>query len=165
MSNDKRPAIMQKRDQLDTIIGPGTKFEGEITAIGMIRIDGVYKGNLTTQGDVLIGDQGEVNGSLTTEGDITVVDNGVVAGHLRANNVIIAGRAQAEIKSGNLLEIKSTGKVLGDVDVAKLVIENGAIFRGQCVMQEKEPFDDKPKIRIENTDGNIKDLDPDKKKF
>ncbi len=157
MSNDKRQSVMQKRDQLDTIIGPGTKFEGEITAIGMIRIDGVYKGNLTTQGDVLVGDQGEVNGSLSTEGDIMVVDKGVVSGTLTAKNVVIAGRAQAQIRSEDLLEIKSTGKVLGDVDVSKLVIENGAIFKGQCNMKEDIEFSDIPKHRIENVEGINKD--------
>lgn len=106
----------QKIDEIDTVIGPGTKFNGDIEAIGIVRVDGTFTGNIVTQGDVIIG------------------DNGTVIGIVTARNMIVAGTSNAELNCSGKLEIKSQGRVIGDVFVDSIIIEERAIFKGKCSM-------------------------------
>lgn len=117
MFNNKKP---QKIDEIDTIIGPGTKFEGNIEAIGIVRVDGSFKGNIITKGDVIIG------------------DNGNVVGTVSARNMVVAGITNANINCSEKLEIKSQGKLNGDIEVKSIIIEENAIFNGKCLMRTQK---------------------------
>ncbi len=135
-SNNKKPQV-QKVDEIDTVIGPGTKFEGEIKAIGIVRIDGVFSGEISTQGDIIVGDQGEANGNLSS------------------NNMIIAGKSNAKLKCKEKLEIRSSGTVIGDVEVKNIVIEENAVFKGQCVMENEDTANNKEKASDNSKKQNI----------
>lgn len=117
MANDKKA---QKIDEIDTVIGPGTKLEGKIEATGIVRVDGSFEGDIITQGDIIIGEKGSVQGQI------------------KAKNMIVAGTSLAKIKCQGKLEIRSTGKVVGDVIINDIIIEEKAIFEGQCLMRSKE---------------------------
>ncbi|OEF99677.1 hypothetical protein BHF71_07935 [Vulcanibacillus modesticaldus] len=110
----------QKINEIDTVIGPGTNFEGNIEAIGIVRVDGSFSGDMTTQGDIIVGEQGQVKGNL------------------KGRNMIIAGSSYAKLICEEKLEIKSSGKVIGDVEVGNIVIEEKAVFKGQCLMRYEE---------------------------
>ena len=113
----------QKVDEIDTVIGLGTKFEGNIEATGIVRIDGSYIGNIATKGDLIIGEDGKVDGEV------------------KARNIIVAGTSQAKLNCEGKLEIRETGKVMGDVEVGSIIIEDKAVFAGNCIMR----YDDKLK--------------------
>lgn len=121
MFNNKK---IQKIDEIDTIIGPGTKFDGNIEAIGIVRVDGEFKGNIVTKGDVLIGDNGKVDGTVS------------------ARNMVVAGSSTADINCSEKLQIKANGKVIGDIVVKNIIIEENAIFNGKCSMKSKEVADE-----------------------
>ncbi len=127
-SNNKKQPQAQKTDQIDTVIGPGTKFEGEIKAIGIVRIDGFFNGNLTTKGDIIVGELGEANGILSS------------------NNMIIAGKSKAKLICEDKLEIRTTGTVIGDVEVKNIVIEEKAVFKGQCFMKNENDKSNKEDV-------------------
>lgn len=110
----------QKIDEIDTVIGPGTSFEGNVNATGIVRIDGVFRGEITTKGDIIVGEQGKVSGSLSS------------------NNMIIAGNSDAALMCSGKLEIRATGKVVGDIEVDSIIIEDKALFNGQCKMKNSE---------------------------
>ncbi len=107
-------------DDIDTVIGPGTNFEGNIQAVGIIRIDGIFNGEMTTQGDIIIGERGNVKGTLI------------------ARNMIVAGVSYATLDCKGKLEIKASGKVKGDISVESIVIEDGADFTGKCTMKSED---------------------------
>lgn len=107
-------------DDIDTVIGPGTVFEGNVKAIGVIRVDGSFNGEMVTQGDIIIGEKGNVEGILN------------------ARNMIVAGNSKAKLYCEGKLEVKSTGRIIGDVVVDSIVIEDGAIFKGHCQMKREE---------------------------
>ncbi len=118
---------MRKKNQLDvppdkvnTVIGKDTYFKGSIKAKGLIRIDGEMDGEITTQGDVVIGESGKV----TVE--------------LKARNTAVAGHVTGSIELSGKLEIKSTGSVIGNVKTNGLAIEDGANFSGTCEMKRKD---------------------------
>ena len=94
----------------------GTYIEGVIKASGDIRIDGTLKGSLQTEGKLVIGTSGQIDGDITCQ---SAEIHGVVNGKITVNE---------------LLSLKSSCKLLGDIVIGRLAIEPGAQFSGSCVM-------------------------------
>jgi len=97
-------------------INSDTVIEGNIKARGNLRIDGTLKGNLECQGRVVVG------------------TSGVIDGDIRCENAEVEGSIKANITVTDLLTLKSTAKVQGDIVTKKLAIEPGATFTGSCSM-------------------------------
>ena len=103
------------------IIGAGTVIEGDIKSEGDIRIDGTLNGSLITKGKLVLGTTGMVDGEVSCQ-------NGDISG-------IITGK----IKVAELLSLKATSKLSGDITTNKLSIEPGANFSGSCAMAGSVP--------------------------
>jgi len=88
-----------------------------------VRIEGAYEGEIAIRGMVVIGETGRI----TCE-------------NLRANTVIVAGAVRGNV-TAEKLEIRSTGRVWGDVTVTAFSTEEGAFLRGQVRMEEKVELD------------------------
>lgn len=106
-------------DKVDTLLGKGTEFNGKIKANGILRIEGQAEGEIESSGDVII-----------TEGS-------TVKANISARNAMIAGEYIGNIFLDGKLEIRATGKVIGDIKVASLVVEDGGLLEGKCEMQKK----------------------------
>lgn len=102
------------------LISTGTDITGDIKSNGDIRIDGSLTGNLNTKGKVVIGPTGKVKGEV-------ICKNSEIAG-------IIEGKIIVE----QLLNLKASSKITGDIVTVKLSIEPGALFSGNCKMSETE---------------------------
>ena len=98
------------------MIGEGTVITGDIKSKGDIRVDGSLKGSINTEGKVVVGQGGVI------EGDVTCKD------------ADIAGVIKAKISVSQLLSLKSSAKLNGDIITNKLSIEPGASFTGSCSM-------------------------------
>jgi cytoskeletal protein CcmA (bactofilin family) len=107
---------LHDRPRIDTIIGPSSNIEGKISATGTVRIDGKYTGDIFTDEDVLIG------------------ENGVLNGNINARNVSISGKVDGNVFCKGLLEIFPSGHLDGDIEVSKISISDGAIYKGNCNM-------------------------------
>lgn len=97
-------------------INSDTVIEGTIKASGNLRIDGKLTGKLECKGRIVIGASGSVEGEI------------------RCENAEIEGSIKADIIVTELLSLKSTAKVQGDIVTKKLAIEPGASFSGSCSM-------------------------------
>jgi cytoskeletal protein CcmA (bactofilin family) len=97
-------------------INSDTAIEGSIKAKGNLRIDGKLTGTLECQGRVVIGASGSVDGEI------------------RCQNAEIEGSINANVIVSELLSLKATAKVHGDIVTKKLAIEPGASFSGSCSM-------------------------------
>jgi cytoskeletal protein CcmA (bactofilin family) len=108
----------KKKEMTETVntIGVGTTIIGDVQSKGDIRVDGTLKGSVNTSGKVVLGKEG------TIEGDIV------------CNSADISGVLQAKITVSQLLSLKSTAKLNGDIITNKLSIEPGASFTGSCSM-------------------------------
>ena len=102
------------------LISNGTDITGDIKSNGDIRIDGTLRGNLNTKGKVVIGPTGKVNGEVICK------------------NSEVSGFIEGKIIVGQLLNLKASSKILGDIATSKLSIEPGALFSGNCKMSEGE---------------------------
>ncbi len=103
-------------NKLPNMIGPGTKITGDIDTNGDIRIDGIIEGSVQSKGKIVIG------------------NNGSIKGKVKCTNAEIAGEMNGEIEVMELLSLKATSKLMGDIKTNKLSIEPGAIFSGTCTM-------------------------------
>jgi cytoskeletal protein CcmA (bactofilin family) len=115
---------MAKYNETDSttinLISNGTDITGDIKSNGDIRIDGTLKGNLTTKGKVVIGPTGKVSGEVICK------------------NSEVSGIVEGKITVGQLLNLKASSKILGDIATSKLSVEPGAIFSGNCKMSEND---------------------------
>lgn len=101
------------------LIGVGTEITGDVNSNGDIRIDGSLTGNLKTAGKVVIGETGKVKGEINCK------------------NSEVLGEVHGKIQVSELLSLKATSKIFGDIITKKLAIEPGSKFTGNCNMGEE----------------------------
>lgn len=111
---------MAKNNDVDAssinIIRNGTEINGDISCKGDIRIDGKLFGNLKSEGKVVVGEEGFVEGSI------------------ECAFATISGDLKVTISVNELLTLKSTSNLVGEITTNKLQIEPGANFSGNCKM-------------------------------
>ncbi len=103
-------------ENLDTLIGTKTIFEGILISNESICIEGTVKGKIECRGSVVVGQGGKVKADIIAE------------------NAFIGGQVSGNITTKNRLEITSTGRVKGNIETACLVISEGVVFEGSCHM-------------------------------
>lgn len=101
------------------LIGSGTIVKGDITSNGDFRIDGTLIGSITSKSKVVIG---------TT---------GIVDGEIHCLNADFSGKIKANVKVSELLTLKSSTNLIGNINIGKLAIEPGAQFTGNCSMENE----------------------------
>ena len=108
-----------KAGTLTSFVGEDTVLTGQATFTGMLRIDGNMSGSVNSQnGTVIIGTGGQVDANL----------NVAVA--------IIYGTVNGDITASKRIELGRTSRVLGNIQTPSLVMEQGAIFEGMCLMPQ-----------------------------
>jgi cytoskeletal protein CcmA (bactofilin family) len=120
-AQEPTPAPIQSR--VTSILGEGTSWKGEITGKGGIRIEGLFEGKIDLDGLIIVSRTGRVESEK-----------------IKADTVIIGGSVRSDIEA-NRVEIRSTGKVWGDVKAARFTTEEGAYLRGKIQMEEESPRD------------------------
>ena len=98
---------------------------------------------------------------MTVRGFVVVGETGrVTCDELQANSVVVAGAVRGNIKAEKL-EIRSTGRVWGDVTVVAFATEEGAFLRGQVRMEEKIELDREEAVLTNNDEKNPENETPD----
>jgi cytoskeletal protein CcmA (bactofilin family) len=121
-SKTRRRELADLPDDWVGWVEPGLELEGRMKATtGLIRLNSHLKGEIISEGVVVIHDQGEV------EGDI------------QAKVVSVTGKVKGTIQATDRLEIKEHGIVLGDIHTPCLLVDPGGFFDGQCHMPTPEP--------------------------
>lgn len=117
----QRGEIMKKRkNQITAFLGQETEFEGNLSFKGMVRIDGRFKGEINTEGTLIVG------------------ETAVIDSDIHASNVIISGEVRGHIVAGERIEILSPGKVFGDIEAPSVTINTGVVFDGNCQTQKRD---------------------------
>jgi cytoskeletal protein CcmA (bactofilin family) len=109
------PSPSMSSNALNSLVA-GTKMEGTLNATSDIRIDGELVGKLYCTGKLIVGVDGRIEGEVVCE------------------NAVIEGTIIGKLKVKELLNIRETGKIEGDVDPGKLNIQAGAVFNVTCTM-------------------------------
>jgi len=106
-------------ERVTSVLGPGVAWKGNLSGSGGIRIEGAFEGDIDLRGLLVVGETGRVT-----------------CNHLRAKAVIVAGAVRGDILAERV-EVRSTGRVWGDVVTAAFATEEGAFLRGQIRMEEQ----------------------------
>ena len=115
-TNNKESMKKTETSAAVNMIGSGTTITGDVQSKGDIRIDGTLKGSVSTEGKVVLGREG------------------VIEGDVACKNADISGTLKAKITVSQLLSLKASSKLNGDIITNKLSIEPGASFTGSCSM-------------------------------
>ena len=117
---NKNRNLMGKNSDLNTssinLIGAGTVINGEIISNGDVRVDGTVVGSVSSKGKVVIGSTGNVEGEIVCQ------------------NADVSGKISGNISVAEILSLKATANLIGDIAASKLSIEPGANFMGSCTM-------------------------------
>jgi len=114
-SKEQKRAAEEISNSSNTI-GKGTFLEGNIETYGNIRIEGKITGNVKSKSKVALGPQSHVQGNII------------------AQNADIEGEVKGKIEVSELLVLKATAVINGDIFTGKMVVEPGALFNGSCKM-------------------------------
>lgn len=117
MHDDDYSNIHGDQDDVETIVGPSVKVEGDFVS----------------QGNVVI--EGTVMGSVKTDKNLRVEEGAHIDANVEAQNVRIAGEVKGNVIVSGLLELTESAVVLGDVHTKTLVVAAGAIMHGNCDMK------------------------------
>jgi cytoskeletal protein CcmA (bactofilin family) len=100
---------------INTVIGSGSKFVGDMNLQGFVRVDGDINGNLETAGRVFIGQAARIHGNVT------------------AKSAIIGGIVLGNVNAPDGVRLFSSAAVVGDVTTRHLVVDDGVILHGHCI--------------------------------
>ena len=106
-------------ERITSVLGTGVIWKGQLSGSGGVRIEGAFDGEIALRGLLVVGETGRVT-----------------CQNLRANVVIVAGAVKGDI-TAEKVEIRSTGRVWGNVVTAAFATEEGAFLRGQIRMEEQ----------------------------
>ena len=113
--------MKNKSGELNGFLDRGSSFRGELEFEDTMRIDGRFNGKIMTKNELIVGESAQIEGEI------------------HAGRIAISGTVVGKIVAAQRVEIHRNGKVYSDIDTPALIIEEGAIFQGNCVMGDKKP--------------------------
>jgi cytoskeletal protein CcmA (bactofilin family) len=110
--------LKKSKDEINAFLGGDTEFEGRLSFTGAVRIDGRLSGEIFSSGTLIVG------------------ENAVIKSKIHVADVLISGEVHGDIFAENSIEINVPGKLFGNIQTPRLVIEEGVIFEGNCKMKD-----------------------------
>ena len=111
--------LSKETDKLESLLGMNSSFKGKLNVRGTLRVDGTVEGQLEAD-------------------HVILSENAEVKGEIKAGRIIIGGKVDGNVRAQELLEIKSKGKVFGDIFTPKLVIIEGGELNGKVEMKKED---------------------------
>lgn len=99
-----------------TVFGKDTEFYGDLSFKKSLQINGLFEGEITSEGFLVVG------------------EGATVRANIKARMVIICGTVYGNIEAVDALDIQSGGRLYGNIRTAKLKIADGVVFEGKCDM-------------------------------
>jgi cytoskeletal protein CcmA (bactofilin family) len=112
------------KDEINAFLGAGTHYQGKLSFEGSVRIDGVFSGEIHSDGTLILGKDAKVEGQV------------------KVGQLILSGNLQGEINASRKIVLHKTANLVGSLHTPVLIMEEGAVLEGQVVMaksQAKKP--------------------------
>ncbi len=106
-------------EEMHTLLGKESKFEGKLVFEGIVRIDGRFNGEIHTRGKLVVG------------------ESALVEGKSEVGSLVLNGEYHGDVLAQERVEITRTGKLFGTLKTSVLVIEEGGTFDGTCEMHRQ----------------------------
>ncbi|NLY42423.1 MAG: polymer-forming cytoskeletal protein [Clostridiaceae bacterium] len=111
-------SIRARTITVDTLIGEGSYFEGNIQSEETIKIDGKIHGEIRAGGDIIIGEKAHIQGNIF------------------GTNIIISGKVEGNVEARGQLRLTVSAQLIGDIKINSFIADEGAVFQGNCTMLE-----------------------------
>lgn len=112
---------MKKREHITAFLGKGTELEGKLSFHGTTRIDGHFKGEISSDGTLIVSEEAMIEATIHT------------------SNIVIYGGIHGDVTADNRVEIHAPSKVFGNIQAPALVVDEGGILEGMTrVFQPKK---------------------------
>jgi cytoskeletal protein CcmA (bactofilin family) len=118
--NGKAPV---KGSDLTAFIDEASEIEGKYTFSGTVMLNGKFKGEITSNDTLIIGEKGVINAQI------------------RAGVILISGEVVGNVLGLERVELRGSARVFGDVEAPVVVVEEGVLFEGHCRMTKSRPLD------------------------
>jgi cytoskeletal protein CcmA (bactofilin family) len=120
---------------LTAFIDQGSEFEGKLSFRDTVRIDGRFRGEISSENTLIIGESGEIEATI------------------RSNTVAISGTVEGDVHAARKVVLHKTARVTGNVTSPSLVVEEGAVINGTFKMATT---DGKPTGALKAIDGGAR---------
>lgn len=104
---------MVSKNEINAFLGAGTVYEGKLTFQDAVRVDGTFSGEIISEGSLIVGKDANIVGTL------------------RVGELLLSGKFKGDVLVGRRVVIHKTGQLEGNVHTPALVMEEGALLRGQ----------------------------------
>jgi cytoskeletal protein CcmA (bactofilin family) len=101
---------------LTAFIDQGSEFEGKLSFRDTVRIDGRFRGEISSENTLIVGESGEIEATI------------------RSNTIAVSGSVVGDIHAGRKVVLHKTARVEGNIEAASLAIEDGAVLNGNVKM-------------------------------
>lgn len=138
MFNKKEKETMRKetpieKSDIKAFLGPGSQFEGKLVFNEIVRLDGAFRGEVTSHDTLIVGESADI------QADIQV------------GTLIMSGRFKGNIKAKSRVELRSPAQVDGTIETPALSVEDGVSLNGTITMKPGEIT-----TGAKSTEGSIK---------
>jgi cytoskeletal protein CcmA (bactofilin family) len=116
--------------EIQSLLGEGVELTGELSFTHGLRVDGIVRGKVRSEGALVIGVKGRVEAEVIIE------------------RISINGEFRGAIHAADRVEIHKDGRVYGEIYTPCLIIEAGALFEGKCNMSDQKATRSEEKAQI-----------------
>ena len=109
---------MKEKDQAVTFLGKDTEFEGTLTFHGAIRIDGHFKGEITADGSLVVG------------------EDAMIEANIHVSYIVVRGEVHGNIIADQRVDIRAPAKVFANIQTPTVMIDEGVIFEGNVFVKD-----------------------------
>lgn len=106
-----------RHDQVNGLLDKGCAFEGKLTFDGTVQINGDFRGEVYSDGTLVVGTEGRVNAKIAVD------------------TLVIYGKVEGQIEAKSRIEMHVPGVITADIKTRNLSIEDGVVFQGNCHME------------------------------
>lgn len=113
----RKETPLEKRE-IKAFLGPGSQFEGKLLFDEIVRLDGAFRGEITSRDTLIVGETADIQAEVTV------------------GSLILSGRFKGNIKAVGKVELRNPARVEGTIETPLLAIEEGVVFNGTLVMKK-----------------------------
>lgn len=114
------PAASSGRQALSAFIDQGSEFEGKLSFKDTVRVDGAFRGEISSENTLVVGETGEIFATV------------------RSRTVVVAGAVTGDVVASERLVLQKTARLEGDVQAGSLQMEDGAVLNGRISMKKRD---------------------------
>lgn len=136
-SKEGKATEVIERREVNAFMGAETSFEGKLTYTGAVRLDGRFKGVIRSDDTLIVGETGKIDGEI----------------HVGIS--IIQGEVVGNIYGTERIELHHPGRIVGNITAPVVVMDEGAVFEGNCKMKKKEEKKEKKDVKKKEEEKTI----------